>query len=68
MTDACVAMMCARTAILGALLNVPSISFYQRREICKEMTEEADMIKKRQRLPKNKDTGLCENRFLKRRL
>ena len=44
-TDACVAMMCARTAILGALLNVRiNLTSIKDEKFVKEMTEEADMI------------------------
>ena len=43
-TDACVAMMCARTAILGALLNVRiNLTSTKDEKFVKEMTEEADM-------------------------
>ena len=46
-TDACVAMMCARTAILGALLNVRiNLTSIKDEKFVKEMTEEADMIEK----------------------
>ena len=46
-TDACVAMMCARTAILGALLNVRiNLTSINDEKFVKEMTEEADMIEK----------------------
>ena len=46
-TDACVAMMCARTAILGALLNVRiNLTSIKDKKFVKEMTEEADMIEK----------------------
>ena len=45
--DACVAMMCARTAILGALLNVRiNLTSIKDEKFVKEMTEEADMIEK----------------------
>lgn len=44
-TDACVSMMCARTAILGALLNVRiNLTSIKDEKFVKEMTEEADMI------------------------
>ena len=46
-TDACVARMCARTAILGALLNVRiNLTSIKDEKFVKEMTEEADMIEK----------------------
>ena len=46
-TDACVAMMCARTAILGALLDVRiNLTSIKDEKFVKEMTEEADMIEK----------------------
>ena len=44
-TDACVSMMCARTAILGALLNVRiNLTSIKDEKFVKEMSEEADMI------------------------
>lgn len=46
-TDACVAMMCARTAILGALLNVRiNLTSIKDEKFVHEMKEEADMIEK----------------------
>lgn len=46
-TDACVAMMCARTAILGALLNVRiNLTSIKDEKFVHEMSEEADMIEK----------------------
>lgn len=46
-TDACVAMMCARTAILGALLNVRiNLMSIKDEKFVHEMKEEADMIEK----------------------
>lgn len=46
-TDACVAMMCARTAILGALLNVRiNLTSIKDEEFVKKMAEEADAIEK----------------------
>lgn len=46
-TDACVSMMCARTAILGALLNVRiNLTSIKDEKYVKAMTEEADMIEK----------------------
>ena len=44
-TDACVSMMCARTAILGALLNVRiNLTSIKRRKIHQRDGERADMI------------------------
>lgn len=44
-TDACVSMMCARTAILGALLNVRiNLTSIKDEEFVKAMGEEADTI------------------------
>lgn len=44
-TDACVSMMCARTAILGALLNVRiNLTSIKDENFVKEMAEEADRI------------------------
>ena len=44
-TDACVSMMCARTAILGALLNVRiNLTSIKDEEFVKAMSEEADAI------------------------
>ena len=44
-TDACVSMMCARTAILGALLNVRiNLTSIKDEEFVKVMSEEADTI------------------------
>ena len=44
-TDACVSMMCARTAILGALLNVRiNLTSIKDDEFVKAMSEEADPI------------------------
>lgn len=44
-TDACVSMMCARTAILGALLNVRiNLTGIKDEKFVQEMSEEADMI------------------------
>lgn len=44
-TDACVSMMCARTAILGALLNVRiNLTSIKDESFVKEMAEEADRI------------------------
>lgn len=44
-TDACVSMMCARTAILGALLNVRiNLTSLKDETIVKAMSEEADAI------------------------
>ena len=44
-TDACVSMMCARTAILGALLNVRiNLTSIKDEEFVKAMSEEADTI------------------------
>ena len=44
-TDACVSMMCARTAILGALLNVRiNLTSIKDEEFVKAMSEEADII------------------------
>ena len=46
-TDACVAMMCARTAILGALLNVRiNLTSIKDEAFVKAMAEEADKIEK----------------------
>lgn len=46
-TDACVSMMCARTAILGALLNVKiNLSSIKDEEFVRQMTEEAAHIEK----------------------
>lgn len=46
-TDACVAMMCARTAILGALLNVRiNLTSIKDEAFVKAMAEEADQIEK----------------------
>lgn len=43
-TDACVAMICEQTAILGALLNVRiNLTSTKDEKFVKEMTEEADM-------------------------
>ena len=46
-TDACVAMMCARTAVLGALLNTRiNLSSIQDVEYVKRLTNEADLLEK----------------------
>lgn len=46
-TDACVAMMCARTAILGALLNVRiNLSSIKDEDFVKRYTEEADELER----------------------
>lgn len=46
-TDACVAMMCARTAVLGALFNVRiNLSSIKDEAFVKAMTQEADKIEK----------------------
>jgi len=46
-TDACVAMMCARTAVLGALLNVRiNLSSIQDTEYVDKLKEEADHLEK----------------------
>ena len=46
-TDACVAMMCARTAVLGALLNVRiNLSSIQDAEYVNLLTQEADRLEK----------------------
>ena len=46
-TDACVAMMCARTAVLGALLNVRiNLSSIQDTEYVDKLKEEADRLEK----------------------
>ena len=46
-TDACVAMMCARTAVLGALLNVRiNLSSIKDEEYVKELKQEADNLEK----------------------
>ena len=46
-TDACVAMMCARTAVLGALLNVRiNLSSIQDAEFVDRLTKEADRLEK----------------------
>lgn len=46
-TDACVAMMCARTAILGALLNVRiNLSSIKDEDFVKRYTAEADELEK----------------------
>ena len=44
-TDACVSMMCARTAILGALLNVRiNLTSIKDEAFVKAMSDEADAI------------------------
>jgi formiminotetrahydrofolate cyclodeaminase len=46
-TDACVAVMCARTAVLGALLNVRiNLSSIQDAEFVKQLTKEAGRLEK----------------------
>lgn len=46
-TDACVAMMAARTAVLGALLNVRiNLSSIKDEAFVKEMTDKADILEK----------------------
>ena len=46
-TDACVAMMCARTAVLGALLNVRiNLSSIQNAEFVDNIKKEADRLEK----------------------
>lgn len=46
-TDACVAMMCARTAILGALLNVRiNLSSIKDEDFVKRYTQEADELER----------------------
>ncbi len=46
-TDACVAMMCARTAVLSALLNVKiNLSSINDERFVKEMRDEAEQIEK----------------------
>jgi formiminotetrahydrofolate cyclodeaminase len=46
-TDACVAMMCARTAVLGALLNVKiNLSSIRDGEFVARMREEVDILEK----------------------
>ena len=46
-TDACVAMMCARTAVLGALLNVRiNLSSIQDAEFVEKLTTEAGQLEK----------------------
>lgn len=46
-TDACVSMMCARTAVLGALLNVRiNLTSINDENFVKEMSNEADFIEK----------------------
>jgi len=46
-TDACVAMMCARTAILGALLNVRiNLSSINDTEFVEQLSKEADRLEK----------------------
>jgi len=57
-TDACVAMMCARTAVLGALLNVRiNLSSIQDTEYVNNMKNEADRLEKE---AINKETKLLE--------
>jgi formiminotetrahydrofolate cyclodeaminase len=47
-TDACVAMMCARTAVLGALLNVKiNLSSIHDEEFVVRVREEVDILEKR---------------------
>jgi len=47
-TDACVAMMCARTAVLGALLNVRiNLSTISDKEYVDELEKEADRLEKK---------------------
>jgi len=46
-TDACVAMMCARTAVLGALLNVRiNLSSIQDKVFVEQLTKEANWLEK----------------------
>ena len=57
-TDACVAMMCARTAVLGALLNVRiNLSSIKDTEYVDKMKKEADRLEKE---AINKETKLLE--------
>jgi formiminotetrahydrofolate cyclodeaminase len=47
-TDACVAMMCARTAVLGALLNVRiNLSSIQDAEYVERLKREADLLEEK---------------------
>jgi formiminotetrahydrofolate cyclodeaminase len=47
-TDACVAMMCARTAILGALLNVRiNLSSIKDMEYVDKLKKEADFLEEK---------------------
>jgi formiminotetrahydrofolate cyclodeaminase len=47
-TDACVAMMCARTAVLGALLNVRiNLTSLQDTEYVERLKKEADFLEEK---------------------
>jgi formiminotetrahydrofolate cyclodeaminase len=60
-TDACVAMMCARTAVLGALLNVKiNLSSIHDKEFVARMREEVDVLEKEAKEKEEKLLGWLE--------
>jgi len=64
-TDACVAMMCARTAVLGALLNVRiNLSSIQDKVFVEQLTKEANWLEKEAIEKENPVIGMDEDNAL----